>query len=184
MNQDSSPEQSACVVVGVDGSAGARHALRWAAAEARLRKVRLRVVHAWRFGFTGIPADGYGYVGDSPGLFTAEGISDLRRAAEELLDRAITEIATEARGIGIERQVIEGGAAEVLVGAVTEGDLLVVGSRGHGGLAGLLLGSTSQQCAHHASCPVVIVRAPQTSPDGASAPAAATRPREREEARS
>jgi nucleotide-binding universal stress UspA family protein len=166
MNQDASPEQPSVVVVGVDGSAGAHHALRWAAAEARLRKVPLRVVHAWTFGFAGIPGGGYGYGGNSAALFPAEGVSDLRRAAEELLDRAITEIATEARGIGIERQVIEGGATEVLVGAATEGDLLVVGSRGHGGLAGLLLGSTSQQCAHHASCPVVIVRAPQPSPNG------------------
>ncbi|UGS34777.1 universal stress protein [Capillimicrobium parvum] len=183
MNQNGTPVQPSLVVVGVDGSAGAGHALRWAAAEARLRKVRLRVVHAWTIGFTGIPGGGYGYMGDSRSL-SGEGISELRRAAEELLDRAITEIATEARGIEIERQVIEGGAAEVLVGAATEGDLLVVGSRGHGGLAGLLLGSISQQCAHHASCPVVIVRAPRTSASGSMSTGVAPLQRERREVRS
>jgi nucleotide-binding universal stress UspA family protein len=66
-------------------------------------------------------------------------------------------LRTEADGVSIERQVIEGPAGEVLVGAAAEGDLLVVGSRGHGGFASLLLGSVSQHCARHASCPVVIV---------------------------
>lgn len=163
MNEDEQSERRARVVVGVDGSAGAHEALRWAAAEARLRDSRLRVVHVWTFGFTGIPGGGYDCLGGTPGLFAGPGSSDLRRAAEGLLDRAITEIATEADGVEIERQVVEGGPAEVLVGAAAKGDLLVVGSRGHGGFAGLLLGSVSQQCAHYASCPVVIVHAAKTS---------------------
>lgn len=58
----------------------------------------------------------------------------------------------------IERVIGEGSAAQVLIDAVGEDDLLVVGSRGHGGFANLLLGSVSQQCAQHAPCPVVIVR--------------------------
>lgn len=153
------------VVVGVDGSAGGSEALRWAAAEARLRRTRLRVVYAWTFGYTGIPGGGYGALGGSLGSFESldVNVSELHRAAEELLDRVIADLAVDLEGIEIERQSIEGGAAEVLVGAVVEGDLLVVGSRGHGGLAGLLLGSVSHQCAHHAPCPVVIVHGAKPS---------------------
>jgi len=66
----------------------------------------------------------------------------------------------------IDGQVIQGAAAEVLVGAVTSDDLLVVGSRGHGGFADVLLGSVSQQCVHHAPCPVVVVHAPKPAASG------------------
>jgi nucleotide-binding universal stress UspA family protein len=88
-------------------------------------------------------------------------VSEMRRAAEERLEEVTAGLEAEAEGIEIERQVIEGGAPEVLVAAAVAADLLVVGSRGHGGFAGLLLGSVSQQCAHHAHCPVVIVHAPK-----------------------
>jgi nucleotide-binding universal stress UspA family protein len=158
-------EQRGVVVVGVDGSDGAHEALRWAAAEARLRRTRLRVVNAWTFGFPGAGGGGYGYpyIGGSVETLPGSGFNDLRHAAEQLLDQVIAEAGADAQGLEIERQVLEGGAVEVLVNAVTDGDLLVVGSRGHGGFAGLLLGSVSQQCAHHAPCPVVIVRAAKPS---------------------
>jgi nucleotide-binding universal stress UspA family protein len=147
------------VVVGVDGSPGAGEALRWALAEARLRKVPLRVVHAWTYGYAGATAGGYGNLGfigsfDSPGADAG----NLGRAAEETLETAIGEAVGETTDVEIERQVVEGGAAAVLLDAAAAGDLLVVGSRGHGGFAGLLLGSVSQQCVHHAQCPVVVVR--------------------------
>jgi nucleotide-binding universal stress UspA family protein len=150
------------IVVGVDGSAGARQALRWALVEARVRKARLRAVHAWMFGYVGGVVAGYPYAGGSLGSLTSLGLvgEDLQRAAEELLERAIAEVAEEAEGVEIEREVVEGAAAEVLVGAVSENDLLVVGSRGHGGFSSLLLGSVSLQCAHHAPCAVVIVHPP------------------------
>jgi nucleotide-binding universal stress UspA family protein len=152
------------VVVGVDGSAGAREALRWALAEARLRKAPLRIVHAWMFGYLGGAPGGYGYMG-SFGQNASLGVdvSDLHRAAEDMLEKAIDEIAGEVEDVEIERQVVEGAAAEVLLGAVRAGDLLVVGSRGHGGFGDLLLGSVSQQCVHHAPCPVVVVRSPKAS---------------------
>ena len=161
MNNSGSSGTSGSVVVGVDGSAGARSGLRWAAAEARLRKTRLRVIHAWRFSYPG--AAGYGYLGET---LPDGGLSKLHRASEDMVEQAIANLATEAEGIAIEREVVEGTAADVLLGAVTENDLLVVGSRGHGGFVGLLLGSVSQQCAHHARCPVVIVHAPRRAVGG------------------
>ncbi len=153
MNDTGQSEQRGVVIVGIDGSAGSIAALRWASEEARLRDVPLRAVHAWTFSYP--PGAGYGVLGagDASG-----GMSDMRRAAEELVERII-EHTPESDGLEIERQVIEGSASEVLVNAASENDLLVVGSRGHGGFASLLLGSVSQQCAHHAPCPVVIVRA-------------------------
>jgi nucleotide-binding universal stress UspA family protein len=165
MQETRQPEQRGIVVVGVDGSAGAREALRWAAAEARLRQTGLRVVNAWTFGFAGAGGGGYGYpyMGGSADTLPGAGFNDLHQAAEALLDQEIADAGVEAEGLEIERAVVEGGPVEALVNAVTGRDLLVVGSRGHGGFAGLLLGSVSQQCAHHAPCPVVIVRAAKVS---------------------
>lgn len=151
-NNNSNPQMRGVVVVGIDGSASAAAALRWSAAEARLRGSRLLVVHAWTPVYTDVLLGG----GFSPSR--ANG-SDMHKAAEELLVRATAGL--DAEGVEIECRVVEGGAPEVLIAAAAEGDLLVVGSRGHGGFAGLLLGSVSQQCAHHANCPVVIVPAPK-----------------------
>lgn len=151
-NNNSNPQMRGVVVVGIDGSASAAAALRWSAAEARLRGSRLLVVHAWTPVYTDVLLGG----GFSPSR--ANG-GDMHKAAEELLVRATAGL--DAEGVEIECRVVEGGAPEVLIAAAAEGDLLVVGSRGHGGFAGLLLGSVSQQCAHHANCPVVIVPAPK-----------------------
>jgi nucleotide-binding universal stress UspA family protein len=165
MQETRQQEQRGIVVVGIDGSAGAREALRWAAAEARLRQTGLRVVNAWTFGFAGAGGGGYGYpyIGGSADTLPGTSFNDLNQAAEALLDQEIADVGVEAEGLEIEREVVEGGPVEALVMAVTGRDLLVVGSRGHGGFAGLLLGSVSQQCAHHAPCPVVIVRAAKAS---------------------
>jgi nucleotide-binding universal stress UspA family protein len=143
------------IVVGVDASEGASAALRWAIDEARLRGTRLRAVYAWTLTYP--PGEGYGYILGPPAGAAHDGMSDQRRAAEQVLERAAARLRTEAAGLDFERHVIEGPAAEVLVDASAHADLLVVGSRGHGGFASLLLGSVSQHCAHHASCPVVIV---------------------------
>jgi nucleotide-binding universal stress UspA family protein len=166
MNKNGNAGVRGVVVVGIDGSAGASAALRWAAAEARLRKSRLLIVHAWR------PAPTDLLLGGPLGGFSGGGASDTQRAAEELLQQATAGL--EAEGIEFERRVVAGGAPEVLVDAADQGDLLVVGSRGHGGFAGLLLGSVSQQCAHHARGPVVIVHAPTLAAGGSELTAAAT----------
>jgi nucleotide-binding universal stress UspA family protein len=140
------------IVVGVDRSAGAEEALRFAFEEARLRQATLRAVHAWQFGYIGAPS----LEGSVP-VLGAE-LDEHRSAAGAVLDAMVREAIPDANDVEIERRVIEGTAAAVLVEESRGADLLVVGSRGHGGFAQLLLGSVSQQCAHHAECPVVIVR--------------------------
>ena len=142
------------IVVGVDGSPEAKEALRWAVEEARLRGAALRVVHAWEFPL--------GAVGPGvPALYNGEFLQTLRLDAEQLVDRLLAE--TDPGATIIETAVVEGPAAQTLIAAAEGAELLVVGSRGRGGFTGLLLGSVSQQCAHHAPCPVVIVRAPRAS---------------------
>ena len=158
-NQNGKSKRVPAVVVGVDGSAGAKEALRWALAEARLRQWPLRAVHAWMFGYIGGSVEGYPYWGGALGSYTSLGVDlgDLHHAAEDLLERALADLKDEADGVEIDRQVVQGAAADVLVSQAAPGDLLVVGSRGHGGFAGLMLGSVSQQCVHHAPCPVVVI---------------------------
>jgi nucleotide-binding universal stress UspA family protein len=133
------------IVVGIDHSAAAKTALRFALEEARLRQARLRAVHA------------IGAFGSYPSL--AVDVDAVHRAAEELIESVTSEVVAEGEGVEVERVVVEGAPGAVLVEESRGADLLVVGSRGHGGFAGLLLGSVSQQCAHYAECPVVIVRA-------------------------
>jgi len=138
------------IVVGIDGSDHSKNALRWALAEARLRDASLDVVSAW---LLPVYATGYGF---APGdLVDPKIIGD---AAAAQLDETVTEVVGDASGLTLTRKSVEGMAAQVLVEEAEGADLLVVGSRGHGGFAGLLLGSVSQQCAQHASCPVVIIR--------------------------
>ena len=143
----------AVIVVGVDQSEGARAALRFALEEAKLRRATLRVVHAWQYGYIGAT----GVEGAYPAL--GGDIKELRAGAETALAETLRESIPEADTVEIERRVVEGRPAAVLVDESRGADLLVVGSRGHGGFTGLLLGSVSQQCAHHAECPVAIVRA-------------------------
>jgi nucleotide-binding universal stress UspA family protein len=137
------------IVVGIDGSEESREAFRWALEEAKLRKATLRAVHAWRDPYTVPP--GYG----PPEDFDFE---SLRGEAEQFVHAEVLEVAGESSDVTIEEVAAEGAAASVLVEAAKGADLLVVGSRGHGGFTGLLLGSVSQQSAHYAPCPVVIIR--------------------------
>jgi nucleotide-binding universal stress UspA family protein len=134
------------IVVGIDHSTEAKAALRFALEEARFRRARLLAIHAID-SFSTYPS-------------LAVDVSAVHRAAEELLENATSEVNGDGDDVEIERRVVEGAPGAALVAESHLADLLVVGSRGHGGFAGLLLGSVSQQCAHHAACPVVIVRAP------------------------
>ena len=135
------------LVVGVDGSAPSEQALRWALQAARGWRADLRVVIAW------LPDVAYGWAGGGwfPEPWNPRG--DAEKTATDLLDR----ICGATRPLGLELDVVEGHAARVLVDASQGAVALVVGSRGHGGFAGLLLGSVSSHCAEHATCPVVVV---------------------------
>jgi nucleotide-binding universal stress UspA family protein len=141
------------IVVGVDHSAGAKAALVFAHEEAQLRGAMLRAVHVWQY------ASIAGYTGFEGSIPMVGGdMHELRAAAIAALEATVRETLPNIGGVRLEQRVVEGIPGAVLVDESRDADLLVVGSRGHGGFAQLLLGSVSQQCAQHAACPVVIVR--------------------------
>jgi nucleotide-binding universal stress UspA family protein len=150
------------IVVGVDGSQASTDALSWALAEARLRGDAVIAIHAWTPPY---PAATLAYPTSAAvpgGLVTPvdDTMADaMRKGAEEVLARTVSEAAAD--DVTIEQHLVEGPAASALIEAAKGAELVVVGSRGHGGFTGLLLGSVSQQVANHAPCPVVIVRAPE-----------------------
>jgi nucleotide-binding universal stress UspA family protein len=133
------------VVVGVDGSEGSMAALRVAADEAKARSATLRIVVAWH-----IPLAVY-----TDGLPPpAEITTDMKGAAQEIAKQA--EAAVPA-GVDFETKLCEGQPADVLIEESEGADVLVVGSRGLGGLARFVLGSVSKHVSEHAKCPVVVV---------------------------
>ena len=133
------------IVVGIDGSAGSKEALRWAAQQAKSTGAALEVVIAWHY-----PV----FYGWAPGPQDF----DFGDAAEQALTGAIDEVLGSDRPARLRTRVTEGNAAQVLVDASADADLLVVGSRGYGGFADALLGSVSTYCVHHARCPVTVIR--------------------------
>jgi nucleotide-binding universal stress UspA family protein len=144
-------EPTPTVVVGTDGSEGSLVAVRVAAAEARLRNGELVVLCAWHPSAVGsIPAYGVG-------MPVADTLAELREALGRTLD---------AEGLGADGDlvvhpvVVQDHAARALIEASADADLVVVGTRGHGGFTGLVLGSVSHQVASHATCPVMVVPAP------------------------
>ena len=143
------------IVVGVDGSDESRLALQWTVQEARTRRARVRAVHVWHF-----PPDYVWYYPPHPPDVAVKppyrDRDELEKEAMKLLDQAVTEAV--GSGVDIVQEVDEGLPADRLVRAAATAELLVVGSRGRGGFRSLLLGSVSQQCAHHTPCPLVIVR--------------------------
>lgn len=132
------------VVVGVDGSDGAERALRWAADEAKLYGARLQVVAAWTW--------------TPPPVWRAGQAQTWREAqvgAHDVISQALDRL--DPHGVDIELCEREGPAPEVLLDSARSADLLVVGSRGLGRVKEVALGSTSHQCTHHSSVPVVVV---------------------------
>jgi nucleotide-binding universal stress UspA family protein len=130
------------IVVGVDGSGPSREALSWACRQAKLTGAAVRAVIAWHY------PDSYGYPipvndVDWPGL------------ARQVVTDAIADLPDQG---SVTCLVVQGDPAQVLLDASSQADLLVVGSRGHGGFLEALLGSVGQHCVHHATCPVVVIR--------------------------
>ena len=134
------------IVAGVDGSAESVQALRWAARQAELTGSELQVVTAWDY-----PA----FYGWAPANADEPDLADLARTAQ---NDALREVFGADRPDWVRPTVIEGPAARLLVEASKQADLVVVGSRGYGGLADAVLGSVSTYCVHHAHGPVTIVR--------------------------
>jgi nucleotide-binding universal stress UspA family protein len=138
--------QAGRIVVGVDGSESSRAALEWAVRQAEMTGSVLELVTAWIWPTT------YGFpLPISPDFQPAA-------AATKVLDEAADAVHAERPQLEVRKVVVEGYSAQVLVDASKEADLLVVGSRGHGELVGLLLGSVSEHCATHAHCPVLVLR--------------------------
>jgi nucleotide-binding universal stress UspA family protein len=133
------------IVVGVDGSAASKETLRFALEEARQRHAQLHVVHAF-LEWEPIPGTDEIEQDRSP------------QDREVWLEAIVREALGEVADVEITLSTVEDDPAPALLAAAQNAELLIVGSRGHGGFAELLLGSVSQQCAHHAPCPLVIVR--------------------------
>lgn len=136
------------IVVGVDGTAAAEGALAWAVQQAELTGATVEAVIAWHYPVA---------CGGGPFAPVAMLDTDFAGTAGRVLAAAVSVAADSAGPVKVSSTVREGNAAEVLIDAAEGADLLVVGSRGHGGFAEALLGSVSQHCVHHARCPVVII---------------------------
>jgi len=146
MNQSRYPYHK--IVVGVDGSDSSKDALRWALRQAELTESRVESVIAWSYP---VMVGGFGF-GPVSGMAL-----DFKGTAASTLAHSLAEVADPASPVKVSSTVAEGHPADVLLRASKDADLLVVGSRGHGGFTEALLGSVSQHCVHHATCPVVIV---------------------------
>lgn len=141
-----SASHPARIVVGVDGSPESVQALRWAARQAELTTSELQVITAW-----GYPA----FYGWAPGNTPETDFAHLSASAQR---DALGAVFGTGQPDWVQTQVIQGQPGRVLVDASADADLLVVGSRGYGGLADTVLGSVSTYCVHHAHGPVTIVR--------------------------
>jgi nucleotide-binding universal stress UspA family protein len=148
------------ILVGVDGSENARRALEWAIDEAAGRQTPMRVTV-----LTVVPAA----VIVGPGATGADlpvGASHLRAAEETAQAQVDKALADSGHTVAVSVKVTSGTPAEELVNATADADLLVVGSRGRGGFARLLMGSVSSQVVQHAACPTVVVPTRSPRADG------------------
>jgi len=139
------PVRHGRVVVGIDGSARSLDALRWAAAEARVRDADLDVVHAWQLPMMTSP----------PVHVLFEDYNAMEKSSRAILDRALADPALA--GIKVNPHFTYDSPARALLDRAADAGLIVAGTRGLGRVAGTLLGSVSRQLLHHAACPVVVI---------------------------
>jgi nucleotide-binding universal stress UspA family protein len=139
----------AAVVVGVDGSEPALRAVRLAAAEASRRDRPLRVVHGFIWPLLRVP------VGAPPDGPPGGG---LRHQAEEIVAAAVTEAQATVPGLRVSGEIIDGQAAAALLGEAPTATMIVIGDRGLGGFAALVVGSVAVQVTEYAECPVLVAR--------------------------
>jgi nucleotide-binding universal stress UspA family protein len=138
------------VVVGHDGSGCAQEAVLWAARLAERAHWPLHVVRAWRIATAPQPASW------QPGFVPP--ITDYEHAVQADLESDVAAVLGPERARAVSCHVVHAPPVKALIEAAKGADVLVVGARGRGGFAGLLLGSVSDQIAHHAPCPVTVVR--------------------------
>jgi nucleotide-binding universal stress UspA family protein len=140
------------IVVGVDGSDASRAAMQWAYNEAAHHGASLTAVAAWHP--PSLPlGTGYGQSMPPEGYETQP-----ERDARELLEKLTDDLEPREPAVDVRISISKGSPAKVLIDMSQGADLVVVGSRGRGGFAGMLLGSVSQHVVAHAACPVVLLR--------------------------
>jgi nucleotide-binding universal stress UspA family protein len=144
--------QMSGIVVGIDGSHNASHALEWAMTEAAIRKAPLTVITV-----NSVPAS---YWSGAPVELPSdhEKVAEIRKTAEEAVAKAAEKLGA-GRPDSVTVTALSGFPAQTLIDSARGSDLLVVGTRGGGGFAALILGSVCSQVVHHAPCPVVVVPA-------------------------
>jgi nucleotide-binding universal stress UspA family protein len=140
------------IIVGIDGSTHSERALEWAVQEAAIRQVPLRVITVFH---RAVSHWGAGAITDPQEHAHA---MQAREAAQDATDKALAH-AGDAHPKSVTVDALGGIPAEELVNASRDADMIVVGSRGTGGFARLLLGSVGSQVVHHAHCPIVIIPA-------------------------
>lgn len=156
---DTSQHTDRRIVVGVDGSSTSTAALRWALTDAVRRHAAVDAVACWQW-----PASAGGFM-----PYTDLDLSVPTAEAAEIAVAAAVAATADADTLSVKTHVVEGYPARVLTEWAVGADLLVVGSRGHGALASVLLGSVGLHCASHSPCPVLIVRGDAESASGPAA---------------
>ncbi|MGA5518468.1 universal stress protein [Streptomyces pseudogriseolus] len=148
------PDPHGPVLLAADGSPAGNAAASFAFREAELRGAPLTAMHVWNTWSESTP---YEDPGDP--LSVVVDLDQLEQRHRQLLEDVIQPWASAHQGVTLRQRVERGRVRQTLLEATREAQLVVAGARGHGGVAGMLLGSVSQALLHHADCPVTVVRA-------------------------